>query len=173
MKTRRANGEKVSGRAAVLLSIGLAAVVVAGCGFSLGGAGRADGSREAAELPPYDVRILRDTWGVPHVFGKTDADVAYGLAYAPAEDDYPTIEGALLAARGRLASVYGRKAAPNDYMVALLRLWDAVAERYQRDLSPETRALVEAYAAGVNRYAALHPGVSAPGVGRRGSSRGQ
>lgn len=54
----------------------------------------------------YDVRILRDKWGVPHIFGQTDADVAYGLAFAHAEDDFPTIQGALLAARGQLAEVY-------------------------------------------------------------------
>ncbi len=65
----------------------------------------------------YDVEILRDTYGVPHVFGKTDADVAYGLAFAHAEDDFATIQGALLAARGKLASVYRKGAAPNDYMV--------------------------------------------------------
>lgn len=40
----------------------------------------------------YDVRILRDTWGVPHVFGVTDADCAFGLAYAHAEDDFLTIQ---------------------------------------------------------------------------------
>ena len=48
----------------------------------------------------YDVKILRDTWGVPHIFGKRDADTAFGLAYAHAEDDMPTILEALLAARG-------------------------------------------------------------------------
>jgi acyl-homoserine-lactone acylase len=106
---------------------------------------------------PYDVRILRDTWGVPHVFGKTDPDVAYGLAWAHAEDDFPTIQGALLAARGRLATVLGRKGAPNDYMVQLLRVWDAVDAKYERDLSPETRALCQAYADGINAYAARHP----------------
>ncbi|HET8646939.1 MAG TPA: penicillin acylase family protein, partial [Vicinamibacteria bacterium] len=110
-------------------------------------------------IPPpgrYDVRILRDRWGVPHVFGKTDADVAYGLAWAHAEDDFPTIQGALLAARGRLASVYGREAAPNDYMVALLRVGQVV-ERGWTALRPETRALCQAYAEGINHYAALHP----------------
>jgi penicillin amidase/acyl-homoserine-lactone acylase len=105
----------------------------------------------------HQVRILRDSWGVPHVFGHTDADVAYGLAYAHAEDDFATIQGALLATRGRLASVYGRQAAPNDYMVGLLRVRDFVEARYATDLSPETRALCEAYAEGINRYAALHP----------------
>ncbi len=103
------------------------------------------------------MRILRDTWGVPHIFGHTDADVAYGLAYAHAEDDFATIQGALLAARGRLATVYGRKGAPNDYMVQLLRVWDVVESGYMTALRPETRAICEAYAEGVNHYAALHP----------------
>jgi len=106
----------------------------------------------------YDVRILRDTWGVPHIFGQTDADTAYGLAYAHAEDDFKTIQQSLLAARGRLASVYGKDAAPNDYMVHLLRIWDVVEAGYESDLSPETRAILEAYADGLNHYAALHPG---------------
>ena len=113
----------------------------------------------AALLPkrPYDVRILRDTWGVPHVFGRTDPDVAYGLAWAHAEDDFQTIQGALLAARGRLATVLGREGAPNDYMVQLLRIPEVVDAGYERDLRPETRALCEAYAEGINHYAALHP----------------
>ncbi|UCD56673.1 MAG: acylase [Candidatus Hydrogenedentota bacterium] len=112
----------------------------------------------------YNVRILRDSWGVPHVFGVTDADVAYGLAYAHAEDDFATIQDALLAARGMLASVYGRKAAPNDYMVHLLRVWDVVEAKYETDLGPEIRAVCDAYAAGMNHYAALHPKAVKPGV---------
>ena len=104
----------------------------------------------------YDARILRDEWGVPHIFGKTDADVAYGLAYAHAEDDFETMQGVLLAARGKLASVYGKTAAPNDYMVQLLRIWDVVDAGYPK-LAEDTRALCEAYAAGMNHYAALHP----------------
>ena len=115
---------------------------------------------DSARLLPkrrYDVRILRDTWGVPHVFGRTDPDVAYGLAWAHAEDDFQTIQGALLAARGRLATALGRAGAPNDYMVQLLRIPDVVEAGYERDLAPETRALCEAYADGINHYAALHP----------------
>ena len=104
----------------------------------------------------YDVRILRDEWGVPHIFGKTDAEVAYGLAYAHAEDDFATMQGVLLASRGKLASVFGKDAAPNDYMVQLLRIGEVVETGYPK-LSADTRALCEAYAAGMNRYAALHP----------------
>ena len=106
----------------------------------------------------YDVRILRDTWGVPHIYGKTDPDAAFGLAYAHSEDDFVTIQQTLLSARGMLASVYGQGAAANDFMVGLLRVWDQVNAGYDTALAPETKALVEAYAAGVNRYAAQHPG---------------
>src|SRR5579863_3421043 len=49
------------------------------------------------------IRILRDEWGVAHVFGRSDADTAFGIAYAHAQDDYPTIEQSLLAARGKLS----------------------------------------------------------------------
>ncbi len=112
----------------------------------------------------YDVRILRDEWGVPHIFGQTDADVAYGLAYAHAEDDFLTIQQTLLAARGHLATVYGKDAAPNDYMVHLLRVWDVVDEKYVSDLSPQTRSICEAYANGLNHYAALHPAEALPGI---------
>lgn len=112
----------------------------------------------------YDVQILRDDWGVPHVFGVTDADVAYGLAYAHAEDDFLTIQQSLLAARGQLATVYGTDAAPNDYMVHLLRIWDVVDANYTTGLSPEVQALCEAYAAGLNHYAALHPDEVLPGL---------
>jgi penicillin amidase/acyl-homoserine-lactone acylase len=106
---------------------------------------------------PYDAVILRDTWGVPHIFGTTDADASYGLAYANAEDDFFTIQQTLAAARGILAKIYGPDAAPNDYMVHLLRIWDDVNEKYRSDLSSETRAILDAYAAGINHYAALHP----------------
>lgn len=144
-------------RKAARISLLLAAVLAAaGLTLALWPRRRID---PAALLPKrqYDVRILRDTWGVPHVFGRTDPDVAYGLAWAHAEDDFQTIQGALLAARGRLATVLGRQGAPNDYMVQLLRIPDVVDAGYERDLRPETRALCEAYAEGINHYAALHP----------------
>ncbi|MCX5772025.1 MAG: penicillin acylase family protein, partial [Candidatus Hydrogenedentes bacterium] len=116
-------------------------------------------TRDTLIPPPgtYDVRILRDTWGVPHIFGKTDADCAYGLAYAHAEDDYATIIEALRGARGKMAAVKGKDLAPQDFAVGLLRVREIVAEKYQTDLSPEARALCDAYAAGLNHYAALHP----------------
>jgi penicillin amidase/acyl-homoserine-lactone acylase len=104
----------------------------------------------------YDVRILRDTYGVPHIFGKTDVDAAFGLAYAHAEDDFLTIQQTLVAARGELARVYGANGGGNDFMVGLLRIEDVVEKEYP-NLSAEGRAIMEAYAAGLNYYAARHP----------------
>lgn len=148
------------------VGIGLVAVVLAAAGIVTvaGRPAAPDTKALLASASGYDARILRDTWGVPHIFGRTDADVAYGLAYAHAEDDFRTTQGALLAARGKLASVFGRQAAPNDYMVHLLRVWDTVDAEYATALSPETRAICEGYAAGLNHYAALHPTEVLPGL---------
>ena len=112
----------------------------------------------------YDVTIYRDTWGVPHIFGKTDADAAYGLAYANAEDDLKNMQDALLGARGELASVYGKDKAPNDYMVHLLEIWRKVDSQYESSLAPETRSLCEAYADGINQYILDNPKEAQPGV---------
>lgn len=124
----------------------------------------AEAPREAAPAPaPRDVRILRDTWGVPHVFGRTDADAAFGLAWAHAADDFGTIQEVVLAARGRLASVRGREAAAGDYVVALLGVWRDVEAGFAR-LSADTRALLAGYAEGLNAWGAAHPGEVLPGV---------
>jgi len=124
---------------------------------------REDLSSLADRAANYDVKILRDTYGVPHIFGHSDADAAYGLAYAHSEDDFLTIQQVLLAARGDLATVYGPDSAPADYLVAFLRVWDVVDAEYN-NLRPETRAVVEAYADGLNVYAAHHPEETLPGL---------
>ena len=139
-----------------LVLIGLA--VMPGCTETV------DMSNKPTPAREYDVRILRDKWGVPHIFGKTDADAAYGLAYAHAEDDFATIQDSLLASRGKLSAVYGRDSAPIDYMVHLFRIWDDVNEKYETDLSPEVRAICQAAADAGNRYAELHPDEVKPGV---------
>jgi len=104
----------------------------------------------------YDVNIYRDTWGVPHVFGEKDKDTAYGLAYAHSEDDFKTIQDILLGLRGKLATVYGKDGAPNDYMVQLLRIWEVVESHYEYDLAEDVRSSCEGYADGLNQYAVRH-----------------
>jgi acyl-homoserine-lactone acylase len=133
--------------------------LLTGCGASMP-------ARETM-IPPadkYDVNILRDTWGVPHIFGKRDADVAYGLAYAHCEDDFETIQQGLFLCRGKLATLEGMKGAPLDFLMGVFEGKEIVAREYEKQLSPETRAICDAYADGVNHYAALHPEKTIPGV---------
>lgn len=118
------------------------------------GATVAEVLRTAAQ---YDARIRRDEWGVPHVYGKRNADAAYGLAFAQAEDDFPTVSQVLLATRGRLAAVAGPAAAPTDYVAGLLEPYRKLATAYESELPPDLRAVLEGYAAGLNHYAVLHP----------------
>ena len=105
----------------------------------------------------YDVRVVRDQWGVPHVFGKTDADVGYGLAIAHAEDDFRNLEEVVAAVRGRSGAISGAEGAKGDFAGAFLGA-NAIAAAHYGDLSLATRRLVEAYAQGLNDYAATHPG---------------
>ncbi len=104
----------------------------------------------------YKVEIVRDEWGVPHIYGKTDADAAFGLAFAHAEDDFLTIQQTLAASQGMLAQAYGKDSAPADYLSALLRVKDVVDAGYDT-LAPQSRAVMEAYADGLNYYAFQHP----------------
>lgn len=111
----------------------------------------------AAGSVRYDTEIIRDQWGVPHIFGARDADVSFGLAYAHAEDDFETIQEVLAATRGVLARYRGADAAPADYIVRFFGVWDTLQARYQTDVPPEVKAIAEAYAAGLNLYAAENP----------------
>lgn len=111
----------------------------------------------------YDVRIRRDDWGVPHVLGKTDADAAFGLGFAQSEDDFDTLQDVVLATRGVLARDKGVKAAPTDYVAALLDVWPTTNAHYA-ELPADLRAVMEAYADGVSVYAAQHPEKVKPGL---------
>lgn len=152
-------------RIAAVVAALIAAAVLAAAAFTwapLASDFDAEAARAAAE--DYDVEVLRDTWGVPHVFGRTDADAAFGLAYAHAEDDFENIQLSVAAARGRLARYRGKDAAPTDYLVALFDVWGAIERGYATELSPEARALAEAYADGLNLYAAERPDAVWPGL---------
>ena len=110
-----------------------------------------------AKAGRYHARIQRDNFGVPHISGPRDADVAFGIAFAHCEDDFATIQQVALAVRGQFAATEGPKAAVTDYLVRLFRVWETVNAKYESDLPPDLRRVVEAYADGVNYYAALHP----------------
>ncbi|HEY2662358.1 MAG TPA: acylase [Caulobacteraceae bacterium] len=123
-----------------------------------------DSARLIARAAAYDARIRRDEFGVPHISGKTDADTAFGFGFAHSEDDYATLQEAVLTSRGQLAANIGAKGAVTDYLVRLFRVRETIDARYDRDIPPDVRQVMEAYADGVNYYAALHPDKVAPGV---------
>lgn len=110
-----------------------------------------------AKADRYHVHIVRDNFGVPHIFGHTDADVGFGIGFAHSEDDFATIQDVALATRGTLAASEGVKAAPGDYLVHAMRVWETVDARYDHALPSDVKRVLEAYADGVNYYAALHP----------------
>ena len=108
-----------------------------------------------AQAQNYDARIIRDDYGVPHIYGKTDGDTAFGLAYAHAEDDWETIQNTLIGSRGMAAQFKGKGVAPTDYLYDLFKVREAVDAKY--DNLPETvREVAEGYAAGINLFAAEH-----------------
>ncbi len=124
----------------------------------------ADTAPLIARAAQYHVRIRRDSWGVPHILGPTDPDVAFGLAFAHAEDDFATIQEAALMVRGTLGAAQGARGAVTDYLVRLLRVRETVAARYETDLPADVRQVLQAYADGVNYYGALHRDRVAPGL---------
>jgi acyl-homoserine-lactone acylase len=139
---------------AALLLVGLTAVIVQDR-WSQPSA--PDGASLIARAAHFHARIQRDHFGVPHISGPTDPDVAFGLGFAHSEDDFATIQGAALIARGQLAAVEGAKSAVTDYLVRLLKVRETVASQYDTALPADARAVLEAYADGINYYAALHP----------------
>lgn len=112
-----------------------------------------------APPPPqkYDARIVRDEFGVPHIFGKRDADAAYGLAYAHSEDDFSTIQEVIAMTRGRAGAMLGSDGAKVDFVYHLLEVRET-AERDTPKIPADVRAVLDGYAAGLNHYAATHPG---------------
>ncbi|MEM9311869.1 MAG: penicillin acylase family protein, partial [Pseudomonadota bacterium] len=69
----------------------------------------------AASDKAYRAEIIRDEFGVPHIYGKTDADVAFGVAVAHAEDDFFTLQDVVAMSRGRYGAIAGEDGAVLDY----------------------------------------------------------
>lgn len=101
----------------------------------------------------YNVYIVRDKYGVPHIFGARDLDAAFGLAYAHAEDDFVTIQDVLLVTIRKLATLHGIDAVKTDYLVQFMGMWDVVDAGYDNRINQQTRDHAEAYADGINHYA--------------------
>src|SRR5687767_14934906 len=104
------------------------------------------------------VTIIRDDWGVPHIYAKTDADVVFGLMYAQAEDDFNRVETNFINSQGRLAEAEGEGQIFRDLRMKLFI--DPADMKKQYDDSPQwLKALMDAWADGLNFYLATHPDV--------------
>ncbi len=110
-------------------------------------------NREAAQ-----VTIIRDDWGIAHVYGKTDADAVFGMVYAQAEDDFHRMEINYINAMGRLAEAEGESRIYQDLRMKLFI--NPIDLKKQYDASPVwLKALMNAFADGLNYYLSKHPDV--------------
>jgi len=105
------------------------------------------------------VEIIRDDFGVPHIYGKTDADAVFGLLYAQCEDDFNRVEQNYIWATGRLAEVEGEEAIYSDLRAKLFMTEEEAKANYEK--SPTwLKKLCDAFADGVNYYLETHPEVT-------------
>lgn len=111
----------------------------------------------AAQINPEHITIARDSFGVPHIFAKTDAEAAYGLAWAHSEDDFKSIQQNLLAAKGMLGEVEGKNGVLFDFAMKFFGIDTFVENNFDNDLSTDFKKVMNGYIEGVNDYAASHP----------------
>jgi acyl-homoserine-lactone acylase len=105
-----------------------------------------------------NITIVRDDWGVPHIYGKTDADVVFGLMYAQAEDDFNRVETNFINSQGRLAEAEGEAEIWRDLRMKLfIDPADMKAEYAKAE--PWLKALMDSWADGLNFYLATHTDV--------------
>ncbi len=104
------------------------------------------------------VTIYRDQWGIPHIYGKSDADAVFGLMYAQCEDDFARVEMNYIEKLGRMSEIKGEKELAYDLYIKLLIDENEAKQEYKT--SPLwLKKLLNAYADGINYYLQKHPEV--------------
>jgi len=109
-----------------------------------------------SQINPDHIEIIRDNYGVPHIYAPTDAEVAYGFAWAQAEDHFKLIQEGYLAGNGLLGKLIGLKGAGADFLTQLIQSEETV-DKYYNTLDEKFIALAEAFAEGLNAYSKKHP----------------
>src|SRR5215475_8994134 len=118
----------------------------------------ADKDVSAWEKQAQGITIIRDTWGIPHVYGKTDADAVFGVIYAQAEDDFNRVETNFINGQGRLAEAEGESEIYRDLRMKMFI--DPADMKAQYEKSPAwLKTLMNAWADGLNYYLHTHPNV--------------
>ena len=103
-----------------------------------------------------NIEIIRDHYGVPHIYSDTDKELAYGLAWAHSEDDFKTIQEAYLAGNALLSKHLGLRGAPVDFLTQLIQSEEVIDSLYET-IDKNFLEVAEGYAQGINRYAELNP----------------
>lgn len=121
-------------------------------------ASKANAEQARWQATAQRVTIMRDKWGIPHVFGKTDADAVFGLLYAQAEDDFNRVELNYINALGRLAEVEGETQLWRDLRMKMFITPRDMQAKYAA--SPAwLKKLMVGFADGLNFYLHTHPQV--------------
>ena len=105
----------------------------------------------------YRAEITRDIWGVPHVYGESDADAAFGLAFAHAEDDFKNTAENMYLYRAEMGLRDGADGAIQDYLIKVLKIREKIEQNYLTELNKDVRKVLEAYAAGINYWMIQNP----------------
>ncbi|MGA7413041.1 MAG: acylase [Bryobacteraceae bacterium] len=134
----------------------LVLLLAASACFAFGSGGTPEAARWAQEA--QRVTIVRDDWGIAHVYGKTDADAVFGMIYAQAEDDFNRVETNYLNSMGWLAEAEGEAKIYQDLRMKLFI--DPAVLKTQYAASPAwLKTLMNAFADGLNYYLSKHPEV--------------
>lgn len=104
------------------------------------------------------ITIIRDTWGIPHIYAKRDAEAVFGLMYAQCEDDFDRIEMNYIEKLGRMSMIEGEKSLYNDLYIRLI-IDENEARKDYANSPPWLKQLLDAFADGVNFYLYTHPEV--------------
>ena len=105
----------------------------------------------------YRAEITRDIWGVPHVYGESDADAAFGLAFAHAEDDFKNTAENMYLYRAEMGLRDGADGAIQDYLIKVLKIREKIEQNYLTELNKDVRKVLEAYADGINYWMIQNP----------------
>lgn len=103
-----------------------------------------------------NIRIVRDAYGVPHIFGNTDAEVAYGLAWVQCEDQFITLQELMAACKGKLGEIKGKEGLVADFGIKFMGLQKIAHANYEKDVTGKFKEYLESFVAGINTYAQLH-----------------
>lgn len=109
------------------------------------------------QVNPENINIIRDEWGVPHIYTQTDAEAAYAIAWVQSEDNFKMLQQIMLFGRGDLGAVLGKKGAEADFFAGLVGMDEVVDSLMETDVSPEFLLYLQGFCQGMNDFAKKYP----------------